>query len=99
MAIPATANLTWAITNGSDDCNAILVAVDADAHKKAKSIPAIIHLYSFLMLAGFNFIKVIESWGEYHLCIRQIFLRAKIWQQFNTRFVYKKNFPHYKGSL
>jgi len=50
MMIPATANLTWAITSGCEDCKAILVAVDADAHKKAKSNPAIIHLYSLLIL-------------------------------------------------
>ena len=50
MITPATANLTWAITSGWDDCNAILVAVDADAHKNAKTIPAMIHLYSCLIL-------------------------------------------------
>jgi hypothetical protein len=47
---PATANLTCAITKGWEESNAILVAVDADAHKNAKIIPAVIHLYSCLMV-------------------------------------------------
>ena len=58
--MPATPNLTSAITNGCEVSKAILVAVEADAHKKAKTTPAIIHLYSFLMLARFNFLKIIE---------------------------------------
>ena len=49
MMIPATANLTCAMTNGWEEPSAILVAVDADAHRKAKSTPATIHLYSFLI--------------------------------------------------
>lgn len=49
MIIPATANLTCAITKGCEESKAILVAVDADAHKSAKTIPAMIHLYSFLI--------------------------------------------------
>jgi len=56
MMIPATANLTCAITSGCEAFNAILVAVDADAHKNAKAIPAIIHLYSCLMVK-FCFLK------------------------------------------
>jgi len=47
--IPATANLTWAITKGCEESNAILVAVEADAQRKAKSTPVAIHLYSFLI--------------------------------------------------
>jgi len=43
--IPATANLTWAITKGWETSRAILVAVEADAHRKANNIPATIHLY------------------------------------------------------
>ena len=50
MINPATANLTWAITNGWEESKAILVAVDADAHKNAKTIPATIHLYSCLIV-------------------------------------------------
>ena len=50
MTNPATPNLTWAITNGWEESKAILVAVDADDHKNAKTIPAIIHLYSCLMV-------------------------------------------------
>ena len=50
MINPATANLTWAITNGWEEPNAILVAVDAEAHKNAKTIPATIHLYSCLII-------------------------------------------------
>jgi hypothetical protein len=50
MINPATANLTWAITSGCEESSAILVAVDADAHKRAKTIPAMIHLYSFLIV-------------------------------------------------
>jgi hypothetical protein len=50
MIIPATANLTCAITNGWEESNAILVAVEAEAHRNAKTIPAIIHLYSCLMV-------------------------------------------------
>jgi hypothetical protein len=37
------------------------VAVDADAHKKANSTPAAIHLYSFLILYGFNFSNIKEK--------------------------------------
>jgi hypothetical protein len=61
MIIPATANLTCAITRGWEEFSAILVAVDADAHKKAKSTPAAIHLYSFLILFGFNFSNIKEK--------------------------------------
>ena len=43
--MPAVANLTCAMTKGCDTSRAILVAVDADAHKKANNIPAPIHLY------------------------------------------------------
>jgi hypothetical protein len=50
IIIPATANLTCAITNGWEESNAILVAVEAEAHRNAKTIPAIIHLYSCLMV-------------------------------------------------
>ena len=49
MINPATANLTWAITNGWEESKAILVAVDAEAHKNAKAIPAMIQLYSCLI--------------------------------------------------
>lgn len=52
MINPATANLTWAITSGCEESKAILVAVDADAHKNAKTIPAMIHLYSCLIVFG-----------------------------------------------
>lgn len=52
MIIPATANLTCAITKGCDESNAILVAVDADAQRKANNTPAAIHLYSFLIVEG-----------------------------------------------
>jgi hypothetical protein len=45
MIIPATANLIWAMTNGWETSSEILVAVEADAHKKANATPAIIHLY------------------------------------------------------
>ena len=49
MMIPATANLTCAITKGWEEFKAILVAVDADAKRKANSTPAATHLYSFLI--------------------------------------------------
>lgn len=55
MIIPAMANLTCAITKGWEEYSAILVAVEADAHKKANNTPATIHLYWFLILSGFNF--------------------------------------------
>jgi hypothetical protein len=61
MIIPATANLTCAMTKGCEESSAILVAVDADAHKKANSTPAAIHLYSFLILYGFNFSNIKEK--------------------------------------
>lgn len=61
MMIPATANLTWAMTKGCEESSAILVAVDADAHKKANTTPAAIHLYSFLILYGFNFSNIKEK--------------------------------------
>lgn len=54
MINPATANLTWAITNGWEESKAILVAVDADAHKNAKTTPATIHLYSCLIILAFK---------------------------------------------
>lgn len=77
MITPATANLTCAITSGWDDCNAILVAVDADAHKNAKRIPAMIHLYSCLILFAL-------------LCLRKnigIFekLRFRLFRQFEIK--------------
>ncbi len=50
MIMPATANLTWAITNGCETSKAILVAVDADAHKIANKTPAPIHLYCVLIV-------------------------------------------------
>jgi hypothetical protein len=52
MIIPATANLTCAITKGCEESNAILVAVDADAQRKANNTPAASHLYSFLIVEG-----------------------------------------------
>ena len=61
MIIPATANLTCAMTKGCEASSAILVAVDADAHKKANSTPAQIHLYSFLILYGFTFSNIKEK--------------------------------------
>jgi hypothetical protein len=50
MMIAATANLTCAITKGCAEFKAILVAVDADAQRKANRTPAAIHLYSFLIV-------------------------------------------------
>lgn len=50
MIKPAIANLTCAITNGWDESKAILVAVDAEAHKKANRTPAPTHLYFFFMV-------------------------------------------------
>lgn len=47
---PATANRTWAMTNGWEALRAILVAVEAEAHRSANKIPAPIHLYWFLIL-------------------------------------------------
>lgn len=61
MTIPATTNLTWAMTKGCEESSAIFVAVDADAHKKANNTPAAIHLYSFLILYGFNFSNIKEK--------------------------------------
>jgi hypothetical protein len=53
MILPATANLTWAITKGCATVRPILVAVDAEAHNMANKIPAPIHLYSLLMVTVF----------------------------------------------
>jgi hypothetical protein len=64
MIIPATANLICAMTKGCEESSAILVAVDADAHKKANSTPAAIHLYSFLILYGFNFSNIKEKFEQ-----------------------------------
>jgi hypothetical protein len=50
IMVPATANLTCAITSGWEESKAILVAVDADAQRNANNTPAAIHLYSFLIV-------------------------------------------------
>lgn len=47
-------NRMSAITRGWDEPSAILVAVDAEPHKMANIMPAIIHLYFSLSIKSEN---------------------------------------------
>ena len=72
--IPATANLTCAITKGWEDSRAILVAVDADAHKNANKTPAPIHLEVDDLMVEYWKLNI-EGWRtlDYKLCISGFF--------------------------
>ena len=71
---PATANLTCAITKGCATSNAILVAVEAEAHKMANKIPATAHFNCLLMVSCFLGLKKEAKLNGYDEKERKILL-------------------------